>query len=113
MALSRRRSISVGILMQSESVRAAICIEGVQHQMRPDHHSNLAGARMEKVSGIGGIFFRARDPESLSRWYQQHLGITPVPTAYDQPSWQQTAGDTVFAPFPADTKYFGKQSQAS
>ena len=37
---------------------------------------------MEKVSGIGGMFFRA-NPQSLSEWYHQHLGITPVPTEYD------------------------------
>lgn len=30
---------------------------------------------MEKVLGIGGVFFRARDPEALSRWYTDHLGI--------------------------------------
>jgi hypothetical protein len=31
---------------------------------------------MEKVTGIGGLFFRAKDPDGLGRWYQQHLGIT-------------------------------------
>ena len=31
---------------------------------------------MERVTGIGGIFFRAKDPETLARWYQEHLGIT-------------------------------------
>src|SRR5690242_17908315 len=68
--------------------------------------------QMEKVTGIGGIFFRARDPASLSKWYLDHLGIAPVPANYDEPSWQQEAGPTVLAPFPRDTKYFGKESQA-
>ena len=36
----------------------------------------------ERVLGIGGLFFRSRDPEKLTQWYQVHLGI-------DQPSWQQ------------------------
>ncbi len=67
---------------------------------------------MEKVTGIGGIFFRAADPASLSKWYLDHLGVRPVPANYDEPSWQQEAGPTVFAPFPRDTTYFGKQSQA-
>jgi glyoxylase I family protein len=67
---------------------------------------------MEKVSGIGGMFFRAQHPQSLSEWYHQHLGITPVPTEYDKPSWEQEAGTTVFAPFPNDTTYFGMESQA-
>jgi len=30
---------------------------------------------MKKVTGIGGLFFRAHDPTALGRWYQQHLGI--------------------------------------
>jgi glyoxylase I family protein len=66
---------------------------------------------MEKVIGIGGFFFRASDPASLARWYQEHFGITPAPSSYDEPSWHQEAGPTVFAPFPATTAYFGDQKQ--
>lgn len=69
------------------------------------------GQSMEKVTGIGGVFFRAQNPQQLAQWYQQHLGINPVPTDYDSPAWQQQAGDTVFAPFAQDTDYFGKSSQ--
>jgi hypothetical protein len=61
---------------------------------------------MEKVTGIGGLFFRANDPAVLGRWYQEHLGVTLTPTSYDEPSWQQEAGPTVFAPFPEQTDYF-------
>jgi len=39
---------------------------------------------MERVTGIGGLFFRARDPEALARWYQDHLGVTLTPTSYDE-----------------------------
>lgn len=60
----------------------------------------------EKVLGIGGLFFLARDPESLSLWYAEHLGIPEAPTDYDAPAWRQSGGTTVFAPFPADTDYF-------
>lgn len=66
---------------------------------------------MERVSGIGGLFFRARDPESLARWYAAHLGVTPVPTSYEDRPWRQEAGPTVFAPFPADTDHFGRPGQ--
>ena len=34
---------------------------------------------MQKVTGIGGIFFKAMDPEALGKWYQKHLGINLVP----------------------------------
>ena len=65
----------------------------------------------ERVLGIGGLFFRSRDPKTLAQWYQLHLGIDPVPTDYGHPVWQQAAGPTVFAPFPLDTDYFGSKQQ--
>jgi glyoxylase I family protein len=67
---------------------------------------------MEKVTGIGGIFFRAQNPEALGRWYRDHLGIDPVPTTYDQSGWRQQAGPTAFAPFARDTDYFGRPEQS-
>jgi glyoxylase I family protein len=66
----------------------------------------------ERVLGIGGFFFRSRDPQQLAQWYHLHLGIDPVPTAADQHGWEQAAGSTAFSPFPQDTKYFGSQQQA-
>jgi len=62
---------------------------------------------MEKVTGIGGFFFRARDPKMLGEWYRDHLGVDLVPDSYDKLPWQQEAGPTAFAPFPEDTEYFG------
>jgi predicted enzyme related to lactoylglutathione lyase len=67
---------------------------------------------MEKVTGIGGLFFRAKDPAALARWYQEHLGINVVPTSYEGKPWCQEAGPTAFAPFPESTEYFGKATQA-
>ncbi len=65
------------------------------------------GTQMEKVTGIGGFFFRAKDPKALALWYEQHLGILPIPTSYGETGWQQEAGPTAFAPFPETSKYFG------
>ena len=66
---------------------------------------------MEKVSGIGGVFFRAEDPEALSKWYQEMLGVDPVPGDMSSMPWQTEAGITVFAPFPAETDYFPARQQ--
>lgn len=63
---------------------------------------------MERVLGIGGYFFRAKDPDALAAWYEANLGITGV--ASGRP-WEQEAGMTVFAPFAADTDYFGRMDQ--
>lgn len=67
---------------------------------------------MQKAMGIGGVFFRARDPHGLSAWYEQHLGIPRTPRTYEDAIWLQEAGPTVFAPFAADTDYFGRAEQA-
>ena len=66
---------------------------------------------MERVSGIGGFFFRAEDPATLGAWYRDHLGVDMVPSDYDSPCWSQDAGPTVFAPFPKGTEYFGRTEQ--
>ena len=66
---------------------------------------------MEKVTGIGGLFFRARDPKALARWYREHLGVALTPQTYDEHPWQQEAGPTAFEPFPQDTEYFGRPEQ--
>ena len=67
---------------------------------------------MERVTGIGGVFFRAKDPEGLGSWYDRHLGILPSPGDFESPCWQQGAGPTVFAPFPSDTEYLGDPSKS-
>jgi glyoxylase I family protein len=62
---------------------------------------------MERVDGIGGFFFRAKDPKKLAEWYETNLGINAVPKDYGGRPWRTNAGTTVFAPFKEDTKYFG------
>jgi glyoxylase I family protein len=66
---------------------------------------------MERVTGIGGVFFRARDPEALGRWYEQHLGVTRPPATYGEPPWRQEEGPTIFSPFPQTTDYFERAEQ--
>jgi len=61
---------------------------------------------MARVTGIGGLFFRSRDPKALAAWYTTHLGIT----AGNDP-WLQDAGPTVFAPFKSDSDYFPADRQ--
>ncbi len=67
---------------------------------------------MEQVTGIGGIFFKARDPVKMAAWYRDCLGLGgPDGTAEfvfrssDQPAAPEQR--TVWSLFPADTDYFG------
>ncbi|GAB3151422.1 VOC family protein [Amycolatopsis stemonae] len=62
---------------------------------------------MERVLGIGGYFVRAADPAALGAWYRDCLGLDLDQTGV----WQQEAGPTVFAPFEAETGYFGSRDQ--
>jgi glyoxylase I family protein len=66
---------------------------------------------MERVTGIGGVFFRARDPQALKEWYQQHFGAFQGRAGHEDEPWWQEEGPTVFEPFPVDTDYFGRQEQ--
>lgn len=63
---------------------------------------------MERVLGVGGVFFKARDPKTLAAWYREHLGV-PVEDGQNHAALVSTgAGEmTVWSTFPADTKYFG------
>lgn len=67
---------------------------------------------MEKVLGIGGFFFRAKDPAALATWYLDHLGIDLAPDDYDTPSWTQEEGETVFAPFDTITDFIENRERA-
>jgi predicted enzyme related to lactoylglutathione lyase len=62
---------------------------------------------MERVLGIGGHFMRADDPDVLSLWYRECLGLD----VDDHGQWQQEAGPTVFAVFEPETEYFGSRTQ--
>ncbi|HEX2105824.1 MAG TPA: VOC family protein [Solirubrobacteraceae bacterium] len=62
---------------------------------------------MERVTGIGGFFFRAREPQALAIWYQERLGVKTVPETYEEGPWRQQEGETVFAPFPQDSEMIG------
>jgi predicted enzyme related to lactoylglutathione lyase len=60
---------------------------------------------MEKVIGIGGIFFKARQPQQLAEWYQKHLGIEIDPGFGG--CVFHASGDTVWSPFEQSSTYFG------
>ena len=46
---------------------------------------------MKRVTGIGGIFFKARDPAALRAWYQRHLGIDVQPWGGTAFTWTDDA----------------------
>lgn len=51
---------------------------------------------MKRVTGIGGIFFQAQDPETLRAWYQTHLGIDVQAWGGAAFQWQDQGGATIW-----------------
>jgi predicted enzyme related to lactoylglutathione lyase len=63
------------------------------------------------VLGMGGLFFRAKDPDALNAWYREHLGIGAGCAAEGEGApqewvWKVQGGPMVFAPFQQDSDYF-------
>ena len=71
--------------------------------------------KMKKVTGIGGIFFKCKDPKAVNEWYKTHLGFdtTPYGTSFE---WREIddstkKGLTQWNPFAENTKYFEPSTQ--
>ena len=67
--------------------------------------------KMKKVTGIGGIFFKCKDPKRMTEWYQKNLGLKANPYGGATFEWYEGAdstkkGQTQWQPFPETTKYF-------
>ncbi len=66
---------------------------------------------MARVTGLGGVFLRARDPKQLMAWYAEHLGIAPTPWGGVKFVWNdcpapEGQGCTVWSLFREDAEYF-------
>ena len=66
---------------------------------------------MERVTGIGGVFFKADDPEALALWYRDNLGV-PVDEGqtYGLFASAGPGEHTVWSAFPRTTEYFGRST---
>lgn len=67
---------------------------------------------MKRVTGIGGIFFKSKDPKAATAWYQKHLGLDTNPYGatfewYEGHDSTKKA-QTQWTPFAQDSKYFDK-----
>jgi predicted enzyme related to lactoylglutathione lyase len=78
-------------------------------------HQNKNASTMKKVTGIGGIFFKCKDPKKVTEWYQKHLGLTTNPYGATF-EWYESAdstkkAQTQWTPFSETTKYFEPSSK--
>jgi predicted enzyme related to lactoylglutathione lyase len=73
-------------------------------------NQNKKTTKMKKVTGIGGVFFKCKDPKKVTERYQKHLGLNTNPYGATF-EWYEGAdstkkGQTQWTPFPETTKYF-------
>jgi predicted enzyme related to lactoylglutathione lyase len=68
--------------------------------------------KMKRVTGIGGIFFKCKDPKATTEWYQKYLGLDTNPYGatfeWYEKADSTTKAQTQWTPFKQDTKYFDK-----
>jgi predicted enzyme related to lactoylglutathione lyase len=68
---------------------------------------------MKKVTGIGGVFFKCKDPKATTEWYQKHLGLDTNPYGatfeWYEKADSTTKAQTQWTPFAEDSKYFEKE----
>jgi predicted enzyme related to lactoylglutathione lyase len=71
---------------------------------------------MARVTGIGGVFLRSRDPKATAKWYAENLGIKLADFNGAAFQWSDEVpagtGMTAWSAFPEDTAYFGEGKQA-
>jgi predicted enzyme related to lactoylglutathione lyase len=72
---------------------------------------------MKRVTGIGGVFFKAKDPKALTEWYRMHLGLEVeawggVVFSWVTPENPTGTGTTVWNAFPAETKHFAPSTSS-
>jgi len=72
--------------------------------------SQNKNSKMKKVTGIGGIFFKCKDPKKMTEWYQKHLGLDTNPYGatfeWFEGSDSTKKAQTQWTPFSETTKYF-------
>ena len=69
---------------------------------------------MAKALGVGGIFFKSKDPQALLAWYQKALGVPSESPDYATffPAAMPAGSCTVFSPFMLETEYFAPSTSS-
>lgn len=97
------------------AVAVMLSVAAATTNRQPDRSAPATGEnQIERVNGIGGVFFKARDPKKMAAWYRDHLGIQNK-GGYAIFAWREKdnpdrLGQTVWTLFPTNTTYFGSSA---
>jgi catechol 2,3-dioxygenase-like lactoylglutathione lyase family enzyme len=103
------KSMSLGSAL---AAAVMLSVAAATTNREPDRSLPATGEnQMERVTGIGGVFFKAREPKKMAAWYREHLGIQSQ-GGYADFVWREKdnperMGHTAWALFPTNTSYFG------
>ena len=112
-----QKKIDIKSLILGSALAAAVMlpVAAANTNREPDRSIPAPGEnQMERVNGIGGVFFKARDPKKMAAWYRDHLGIQSR-GGYADFLWREKdqpdqIGHTAWALFPTNTSYFGSSA---
>ena len=116
--MKRKIEVSSLLLGAVTGAVAVLCIAAATTKTNADESGDTAAkgkeVQLEQVTGIGGVFFKAKDPKGMAAWYQKNLGI-PSKGGYADFTWREKdrpeeIGHTAWRIFPTDAKYFGESS---
>jgi predicted enzyme related to lactoylglutathione lyase len=109
-----RKKIDIKSMILGSVLTAAVMLSvaAVTTNQEPDRASGTTGTnQVERVNGIGGVFFKARDPKKMGAWYRDRLGIQSA-GGFAMFRWREKdnperMGLTTWALFPTNTTYLG------
>src|SRR5262245_21667357 len=113
--MQKKIDIKSMILGLALAAAVMLSVAAATTNREPDRAMPTTGEnQMERVNGIGGVFFKARDPKKMAAWYRDQLGIQSK-GGYADFAWRDKdnpdrMGRTIWALFPTNTTYFGQSS---
>ena len=122
--MKRKIETSSLLLGAFAGVVAVLCVAaaatrtnaGAPLQQQEAGDTAAKGTEVEQVTGIGGVFFKVKDPKGMAAWYQTNLGIQSK-GGYTDFTWRdkdhpEEMGHTAWRIFPTNTTYFGQSSSS-
>jgi hypothetical protein len=116
--MKRRIGTSSFLLGSLAGAVAVLCVAAATTKTNTGASTDATGleVQLEQVTGIGGVFFKVKDPKGMTAWYRTNLGI-PSKGGYADFTWREKdrpeeVGHTAWRIFPTNTTYFGESSSS-
>jgi hypothetical protein len=114
--MKRKIDVSSLLLGAFTGAVAVLCVAAATTKTNAGASGDTTGKELEQVTGIGGVFFKVKDPKGMTAWYRTNLGIQSK-GCYVDFTWRDKEhpdeiGHTAWRIFPTNTTYFGRSSSS-